>query len=135
METSWRVRRIHDGTAKGSAPVAMLPEVLAHKIAAKTRVVQFSDYTAEKTRRKHGEATAREFVRVAELIETGAVAHEVSSTGTESLVIESGDHKRWRLVLKRTVTGDEIFLSTFHRSTPAKWAKLLRSRNVTLLRE
>lgn len=135
MATSWRVRRIHDGTAKGSAPVAMLPEALAHKIGAKTRVVQFSDYTAEKTRRKHGEATAREFVRIAELIETGAVAHEVSSTGTESLVIESGDHKRWRLVLKRTVTGDEIFLSTFHRSTPAKWAKLLRSRNVTLLRE
>ncbi|MFV1637933.1 MULTISPECIES: phage minor head protein [Phaeobacter] len=133
--TSWRVRRIHDGLATGSAPVAMLPQELADRISAKTRVVQFSDYTAEKTRRKHGEATADQFRRVAELLETGAVAHEVSGTGTESLIFEGQGAKRWRLVLKRTVAGNEIFLSTFHRSTPARWAKLLRGKNVTIVRE
>ncbi|MBT2131217.1 phage minor head protein [Aliiroseovarius lamellibrachiae] len=135
MAASWRLRRIHEGTAKGSVPVAMLPQDLADAIGARTRVVQFSDYTAEKTRRKHGEATADEFVRVADLIENGAVAHEVSGNGTESLIIEGGDDKRWRMVLKRTRAGNEIFLSTFHRSTLAKWQQLLRNKNVKLVGE
>lgn len=135
MATSWRLRRIHEGTATGSVPVAMLPQDLADAIGARTRVVQFSDYTAEKTRRKHGEATADEFVRVAELIETGQVAREVSGNGTESLIIEGGRDKRWRLVLKRTRAGNEIFLSTFHRTTLAKWRKLLERDSVNLVGE
>ncbi|MBF9049894.1 head morphogenesis protein [Roseobacter sp. HKCCD9010] len=135
MAASWRLRRIHEGSAKGAVPVAVLPDELASAISARTRVVQFSDYTAEKTRRKHGEATAEEFVRVADLLETGSVAREVSSTGTESLIIEGGADRRWRLVLKRTVVGDEIFLSTFHRTTLAKWRRLLERDGVDLVRE
>lgn len=135
MASSWRLRRIHEGSARGAVPVAMLPEDLASAIGARTRVVQFSDYTAEKTRRKHGEATADEFVRVAELLETGSVAREVSPTGTESLIIEGGADRRWRLVLKRTIAGDELFLSTFHRTTLIKWRKLLERDGVSLVRE
>lgn len=135
MASSWRLRRIHEGAARGSVPVAMLPSDLAAVIGARTRVVQFSDYTAEKTRRKHGETTADEFVRVANLLETGSVAREVSTTGTESLIVEGGFDRRWRLVLKRTVAGDEIFLSTFHRTTLTKWRKLLERDGVDLVRE
>ncbi len=135
MAASWRLRRIHEGSARGAVPVAMLPDDLASAIGARTRVVQFSDYTAEKTRRKHGEATADEFVRVADLLETGSVAREVSATGTESLIVEGGADRRWRLVLKRTVAGDEIFISTFHRTTLAKWRRLLERDGVDLVRE
>lgn len=135
MASSWRLRRIHEGSAGGSVPVAMLPQELVDQIGAKTRVVQFSDYTAEKTRRKHGEATPDEFVRIAELLETGSVAKEVSKTGTQSLIIEGGDDKRWRLVLKRTRAGDELFISTFHRTTLAKWKRMLEREGVDLVRE
>ena len=135
MASSWRLRRIHEGSAGGSVPVAMLPADLVEALGAQTRVVQFSDYTAEKTRRKHGEATADEFVRVAELLETGSVAREISPTGTESLIIEGGSASRWRVVVKRTIKGDEIFISTFHRSALSKWRKLLERDGVTLVRK
>lgn len=135
MAASWRLRRIHDGSAKGAVPVAMLPADLAEVIGARTRVVQFSDYTAEKTRRKHGEASADEFVRVAELLEIGSVAREVSPNGTESLIIQNRDARPWRLVLKRTAAGDEIFLSTFHRTLAKRWARLLEKPTVELVRE
>ena len=135
MAASWRLRRIHEGSARGAVPVAMLPDDLSSAIGARTRVVQFSDYTAEKTRRKHGEATADEFVRVADLLETGSVAREVSATGTESLIVEGGADRCWRLVLKRTVAGDEIFISTFHRTTLAKWRRLHERDGVDLVRE
>jgi hypothetical protein len=135
MAASWRLRRIHEGSATGAVSVAMLPAELAELIGARTRVVQFSDYTAEKTRRKHGEASAEEFVRVAELIETGSIAREKSSNGTESLIIQTRAERPWRLVLKRTAAGDEIFLSTFHRTTLAKWGQLLRNKNIEMVRE
>lgn len=135
MASSWRLRRIHEGSAKGSVPVAMLPDDLVKVIDADTRVVQFSDYTAEKGRRKHGEATADQYVRVADMLESGTVAREASTNGTVSLIVQSRDEAPWRLVLKRTMAGDELFLSTFHRTTPAKWQTLLRNRNVELVRE
>lgn len=135
MAASWRLRRIHEGSARGAVPVAMLPDDLASGIGARTRVVQFSDYTAEKTRRKHGEATADEFVRVADLLETARVAEEVSPNGTVSLIFQSRGEAPWRLVLKRTISGDEIFLSTFHRTTERAWQRILRTKTVSLVRE
>lgn len=135
MATSWRARRIHEGTASGSVPIAMLPKDLAKVISSKTRVVQFSDYTAEKTRRKHGEATPEEFVRVADLLDTGKVAREISAKGTESLIVQSREANPWRLVLKRTQAGDEVFLSTFHRSTERAWQRILRTKTVSIVRE
>lgn len=70
-----------------------------------------------------------------QLIESGSVVHEFSPNGTESLTIEIGREKRLRLVLKRTIAGDEVFLSTSHRTTLAKWRKLLTTRSVSLVRE
>lgn len=135
MASSWRVRRIQEGSATGSVPIAMLPKELAEALKSKTRVVQYSDYTADKSRRKHHEATISEFSRVTELLETGAVAREVSATGTESLIVQGKGRAAWRLVLKRTVSGDEVFLSTFHRTTQIKWRKFLERQGVHLVRE
>lgn len=135
MASSWRLRRIHEGAARGSVPVAMLPAELADIIGARTRVVRFSDDAAERTRRTPSAATADEFVRIADLIETGTVAHEASGAGPERLIFESREEKPWRLVLERTAEGDGITLDTFHRSSPDGWRRLLERPNVRSIRE
>lgn len=135
MASSWRVQRIHDGSAGGAAPIAMLPDNLADILGAQTRVVQYSDQTAQKMRRKHREAGPDALPQVADLLETGKIVKEASQTGTESLIIEGRGDRPWRLVLKRTRDGREVFVTSYHRSTAAKWAQLLRNRSLEIVRE
>lgn len=121
MASSWRLRRIHEGSAGGAVPVGMLPQELADTIGAKSRVIQFSEATAKKTRDKHGEATADEFVRIADLLATSEVIMEINKSGTRNLVFHSTDATPWLFVIKMTHDGRELFLTSFHRSTMAKW--------------
>ena len=143
MASSWRLARIHDGSAKGAVPVAMLPNDLAQVLGAKTRVVQFSSDTAKKYYPNpsnkwnpiHPEATADEFVRIAKLLEEGIVAHEITKDGKHNLLFHSKEGKPWRLAVKRTAKGDELYATTFHRSSDEKWQKALEKKNARIIRK
>lgn len=125
MAASWRLRRIHDGSARGAVPVAMLPDDLASAIGARTRVVQFSDYTAEKGRAKHPEVSAESFAIVAELIEKG----EVLKQDDRNLILIGPGDLPWLAVIKRTENGLENYLSTFYRVQSSRYLRRLRLRS------
>jgi SPP1 gp7 family putative phage head morphogenesis protein len=124
MATSWRVRRIHDGTAQGTAPVAILPKALVEKIGAKTRVVSFSDYTAAKGRAKHPEAEIERFADLERVLRRGTI---VQRDNPKSLsVLEEIDGEYWLAAFKATQDGSEIYLSTFYRPTRRYVERLLK---------
>jgi SPP1 gp7 family putative phage head morphogenesis protein len=124
MATSWRVRRIHDGTAQGTAPVAILPKALADKIGAQTRVVSFSDYTAAKGREKHPEAEIERFADLERVLGRGTI---VQRDNPKSLsVLEEIDGEYWLAAFKATQDGSEIYLSTFYRPARRYAERLLK---------
>ncbi len=122
MAMSWRAQRIHDGGAKGAVPIAMLPDQLANAVGSKTRVVHYSDYTAEKSRRKHTEVTPEKLPIVSELIETG----EVRKKGGKNLVLIGQGELPWVAVVKRTADGRENYLSTFYKISSGRYLIRLR---------
>jgi F like protein len=134
MATSWRLQRILDGSAKGSVPVAMLPKELAARFGTKTRVVQLSDQTAIKQADRRALAP-EEYTVIADAIAAGEAGFEAVANGAHRLIFESAGAKPWRVTLKRTVAGDELFLVSLYRSTTEKWAKRKASGRLTMWRE
>ncbi|MCF6432918.1 phage minor head protein [Leisingera sp. MMG026] len=123
--TSWRVRRIHDGSATGSATVAVLPQELADAISARTRVVSYSDYNAGKGRQKHPEAVIERFADLERVLNRGTV---VQRDNPKSLsVLEEIDGEYWLAAFKATQDGREIYLSTFYRPVRRYAERLLKS--------
>lgn len=90
MATSWRMQRLLDGSAKGSAPVAMLPEDLARAIGSRSRVVQVSDETLAAMKEAGDVLEVGDLAEIADLVETGRAV--VADHG-KALVIE-GDGVR-----------------------------------------
>jgi hypothetical protein len=115
MATSWRMRRIHDGSAKGSVPVAMLPRELVEKMGTKTRVVQFSDQTSAKGRTKHPEATADAFAAIDGMLRDGAIYQRGDSNALAFTQLR--DDGTWVAVVKRTQDASELFLTTYYRAS------------------
>lgn len=128
MASSWRVQRIHDGSASGTAPVAMLPDDLAERLGAKSRVVQFSDYTAAKARAKHPEIRADGYPVISDLLE-GA---EIRMQGATHLVLIGRGDLPWVAVIKRTADGAENYLSTLYQAQSKRYLKRLRERTETV---
>ena len=120
MATSWRMQRIHDGSAKGSAPVAMLPEELAGALGSRTRVVQYSDYTSTKGRMRHPEVTANEFAHIDRMLSEGSVYQR--SEHSSRIFTETREDGVWVAVVKATRDGGELFLSTYYRAS-ARYAR------------
>lgn len=134
MATSWRVRRILDGSAPGSVPVAMLPEDLAGRFGVSTRVVQLSDQTAIKQADRRT-LRPEDYVVIADAIEAGEAGFDRAENGAHRLSFESTGDAPWRVVLKRTVAGDEMYVVSVHRSTPEAWAARKRSDRIEMWRE
>lgn len=134
MATSWRMRRILDGSAQGNVPVAMLPQDLAERFGVSSRVVQFSDQTALKQADKR-DLPPEAYRVIADAVDAGEVAFERNAAGAHRLVLESAGDEPWRVVLKRTVAGDEMFVVSLYRSTRDKWAKRKRSGRMEMWRE
>lgn len=114
MATSWRIARIHEGSAPGAAPVAMLPERLANLLGSKTRVVQYSDYTAAKARKIHSEIDIDRMADLDRILHEGEV---YQLKGDSSIVVvKKIDGDLWAAAIKATAKKDELFLSTFFRA-------------------
>ncbi len=112
IATSWRVMRIHEGSAKGSAPVAILSDDAATALRAKTKVVRYSDETAAKERRKHGEAIPEVLAGMQDAFD----GPDVFDDGTSKVAFAEIAGKVWRIVAKATTDGAEIYVVSFHRS-------------------
>ncbi|PID95872.1 MAG: head morphogenesis protein [Alphaproteobacteria bacterium] len=134
MAKSWRMRRILEGSANGSVPVAMLPPELAERFGVSSRVVLFSDQTATKQAERRI-LQPDQYGVIADAIETGEVAFEKNTLGAHRLIFESQGDEPWRITLKRTVAGDEMYLVSLYRSTRAKWSKRKASGRIELWRE
>lgn len=121
--TSWRAQRIHDGSAKGFTPVAMVSEETAQAIGARTRVVQYSSETAAKERERHGEAIPALLAETQAAFEKGAVFQD----GKSQVAFHNVGDEVWRYVIKPAAGGSEIFVTSFHRSNPGQRAKWVRA--------
>ncbi|WP_282094324.1 phage minor head protein [Epibacterium ulvae] len=115
MASSWRVQRIYEGSSTGSAPIAMLPEELAKQLNSKTRVVQFSDYTAEKGRRTHPEVLPDSLPELDQMLREGTI-YDQAKPGS-LFVTERREDGVWVAIVKSTADRSELFLSTYYRAS------------------
>ncbi|MFV0475339.1 MAG: phage minor head protein [Pikeienuella sp.] len=122
MATSWRARRIHEGSASGAVPVAMLSESAAEALGAKTRVALYSSETAEKERRKHGDAA----LDLLALTQEAFDGPDVFPDDRSRVAFVEVRGKLWRIVLKATQDKAEIYITSFHRSNPKQLEKWRR---------
>jgi SPP1 gp7 family putative phage head morphogenesis protein len=115
MATSWRTRRIYEGSATGSVPVAMLPRDLVEKVGAKSRVVQFSDQAAEKMRSKHPEATVDELSAIDTMLRDGSIYRHGDGNGLAFTELR-GDGA-WVAVVEVARDGAELSLTSYYRAS------------------
>ena len=117
---SWRVRRIHDGGAPGSAPVAVLTTAAAQRLGAETTVVRYTDESARHMR----DNAAIRLVSLDALAGlhdalSGADVFETKDarSGLPRLVAFGAvDGKLWRFVVKRTEDRRQALLLSWNRS-------------------
>lgn len=117
MASSWRVRRLFEGTAKGRVPVAMLPEEFAIAIGAKTRVVQIDSRTARKAARRHPELASEDLVNIDQLLQSGIV-HKQDAT---HLHIQSREGLPWVMAIEALADGAYLKLSTIFKADAKRW--------------
>lgn len=123
MARSWRAQRIHEGSAPGQVPVAMLSREAADRLGAKTRVVRYSAETAAKERAKHGEAVLDVLAETQSAFDGPDVFRDESGT----VAFRSISGKVWRIVAKATQDGEEIYVTSFHRSNESQLERWRRA--------
>ena len=112
-----------------SWPVAMLPDALAVALGTRTRTVRLSVADAQKQLRKRfrrsAEGTspllsAEDYARVQSMIENGRTFPDGER---DLLVVDTIDGKPWVAVIRRTLSGQEIYLKSLR---PLSARQLLR---------
>ena len=116
MASSWRLRRIHEGSATGSVPIAMLPQKLADAIGAKTRVVQFSDETAKHLRQRSNPPNAEIFGSLSDLLEHGSIVDKIDEVGARILMIQGSNILPWQASVKYHLKTNEIYIVDLFRT-------------------
>jgi len=129
MATSWRAARILDGTANGTVPIAMLTEELTGTLGATTRVVRLSSETAAKQASRHPEIAQRDYVRLADIMSDAAILQQ---DDRNMVFIERGAELPWIGVVKRTMDGGELYLTTFYRAHSSRYVRRLFERGTTV---
>lgn len=126
---SWHARRLLEGAGRGSVPVAMLPRLLADELGATTRVVRYSARTVEE-HGHHPEVGPDVLPLIGDLVLDATVVAEAA--GARALQFFGADPagKLWKLVVKSTVDGKELYLVTWHRSNPRALRKALAEGRV-----
>jgi hypothetical protein len=113
MAGSWYARRLVEGRGTGTVPVAILPDDLVAALGSRTRVVGYSAATVER-HQHHPEIAPDVMPWLADLIEDGLVFQEAGRPGALLLFAEL-DGKWFKMVLKKTGTGEAVFVTTWHR--------------------
>ena len=107
----------------------MLPDDLAKVLGSKTRVVLYSDETADKMRTKHPEVTPDVLPRLDDLLRNGEV---LKQAGRRTVVVyKEYDDYNWVAAVKVTEKADELYLTTYYRASRRYLDKLVhRSETV-----
>lgn len=123
---SWRARRIHEGDAPGSVPVAVLPEAAAGLLGAATRIVRYSADTARHMA-DNAQKRLAEFDALSGLHDAlagGDVFLDPEPDGPPRLVaFVSVQGALWRYAVKRTADGRETYLLSWYRANRHQLAK------------
>ena len=101
-------------------PVAVLPENAVAAIGSKSRTVLFSNADAHKQLKKRIHKTgqsqfaATDYALVQQLVEEGTLYQE--QTAERDMVVQGViDGKGWHAVIRKTATGEGLFLKSFRR--------------------
>ena len=118
---SWRVSRIHDGGAPGSAPVGLVSEAAARALGATTRVVKYggaggADDVPAKMRRKRPEVTTAPLAHLAQAFDQ-KVGERVFPVGGSLVAFFATEGALWKFVIKRPHDArGELWVSSWHRA-------------------
>lgn len=126
MATSWRMRRVLDGSAKGRVPVAMMPDQLKSAIGAKSGVVEFTDEAAAWVRSNHPGVTPEAFARIDNMLQTGTVYRGERGTLIFSQTRADG---LWAATIKTDNDGG-LILAAYHKAAKEFAEAFLRAENI-----
>lgn len=95
--------------------VAMVPDKLAKAMGTDAGVVRLSSYTVVKQReRRRGQRfTAADYRRVQGILDGGQVFKE---SATHAQAFQEIDGQIWKVVVKKTVKCDEVYVQSLHRA-------------------
>lgn len=134
IATSWRAERMMAGQQAGAVPIGILSDDLRDALGAETRVVQLGDQVAAKIRARHSDVGADVLVAFHEAIDHGPALLEQADGRTSLLFFVPGDPPRM-LAIKHVPDKRELWISTIHTSSSAKWARKAARATVTKLRD
>lgn len=98
----------------GLWPVARLPEAAAVAIKSKTTVASLSPETAAKQMREHPELTALDYLMIQRTVDAATI--RVQDTPNSMIfVLEDPDAAGYVLVVKATISGAGLFVTSFRR--------------------
>lgn len=132
IATSWRARRVLEGRAGGSVPIAVLPDEIVERIGAGTSIVQMTDTYGDKFAARARNVTTAEFLTLNDALQAGRLAVEPTRAG-RNLVVHSDGPRPWRFVIK--IMDGELWISSAYRTEHRRWRGLLRRPGVEVVRE
>ena len=132
IATSWRARRVLEGQAGGSVPVAVLPDAIADRISAGTSIVQMTDSYGVKFVNKARNVTTTELLTLNDALQTGRLAIEPTAAG-RNLIVHSEGPRPWRFVIK--IMEGALWISSAYRTEHRRWRGLLRRPGVEVVRD
>ncbi|OEU65811.1 MAG: hypothetical protein BA863_08970 [Desulfovibrio sp. S3730MH75] len=122
---SFRFEGIFKNGSKGYVPVGVLPKERLSELGAKSRVVRFSDYTADKGGQKHPDLKQEDYKLVQWLMEFGKCVEDKASHLT-FVGQQHGAH--WKATVKKTQNGKELYLQTLHKIQPDQAERILKRK-------
>jgi len=115
------------GLLPGFLPIGSMTDQMRDALGVSTRLVRFSQATAQKQLRRHPDIGAAQYAKVQKNIASAIILHE----GTQNLVMFFEDDGRWwRAVIKVTADLSELYLTTFHRVAAAQVTRAIASGTV-----
>lgn len=110
---------------QGAAPVGWVDDTIAAALDVVVRRVDLSADTVEKQATNHRDLTLGEYRQLPGLVAEGLVVDDGSKSGLQIFGLardQDGTLRLYRAAVKRTGTGEALFLTTFHK---ARWRQLL----------
>lgn len=102
---------------RGPLPVAVLKPTQVAAIAARGKIVRFSDDTARKQAGRHPDLTPEDYGRVQRMLDTGPTVRR----GDRTIIAVIEEDGRWfEAVVKATRDRTELYLTSYHRIYPAR---------------
>ncbi len=109
----------------GFWPVARVQAEVAESIRSKMTVAKLSAETLAKQKREHPELTVADYAQLQQVVDRAT--HRIKD-GERSVVLVLDDPSGFLLVLKATVSGEELFVTSFRRMSgnASERARLIR---------